>query len=282
MQVFDDLQEQLHDIFDKRIVLIVGATRWGTAWVQQCLDAHPNICAKGEGHFTDVLFPKIATAINEYNSESEKIGNRLQLAGLPGNAAGHTFEDVDHLLRTAIGLAFNRWITDPEVTCIAEKTPEHVLSIDLLQRILPEAHVIHVVRDGRDEAVSAWEFNLGISRGDFPRKFPDFNSFADVFAEAWGRAVGTARQFGREHPDRYLEIRCEDLITDTVHQVSGILHVAGVDSSNDSMRSCMDTAWDMAPVDIEPGIWYSTFDDAAHRTFRRKSGELLRLLGYEN
>jgi len=280
MDQFSDIQEQLHEVFSKRIVLIVGATRWGTAWVQQLLDAHPLVCAKGEGHFTDLLFPKIATAVNEYNSEGEKIGNRLQLAGLPGNAAGHTFEDVDHLLRTAIGLTFLRWQTDTAVTCIAEKTPEHVLSLGLLGRLLPEAQVIHVVRDGRDEAVSAWEFNLGISKGDFPRQFPDFNSFADVFAEAWSRAIGAARQFGREHPERYLEIRCEDLISDTAHQARGIFRVAGVDENADTLRACMDTAWDVSPVDIEPGIWYSTFDDLGHRAFLRKTGELLKLLGY--
>ena len=165
-------------MFDKRLVLIVGATRWGTAWVQQCLDAHPDICAKGEGHFTDLLFPKIVTAFDDYNSESEKIGNRLQLAGLPGNVAGYTLDGVDHVLKVAIGLALDRWLDGRNTSCVVEKTPEHVLNLDLLLRVLPSACVIHVVRDGRDEAVSAWEFNLGISRGDFFKRFPNFASFA--------------------------------------------------------------------------------------------------------
>jgi len=116
MHFFAEYQGRLEAIFEKRILLIVGATRWGTAWVQQCLDAHPNACAKGEGHFTDILFPKIAKAVDEYNAESEKIGNRLQLAGLAGNAAGCTVDDVDHLLRTAVALMLNRWIGDTEVT----------------------------------------------------------------------------------------------------------------------------------------------------------------------
>jgi len=280
MNSFSEVQDLLHDVFSRRIVLIVGATRWGTAWVQQLLDSHPNICAKGEGHFTDILFPKIAGAINEYNEECDRIGNRLQLAGLPGNAAGQTFEDVDHLMRTAIGLTLGRWKTDPSVTCIAEKTPEHVLSLGLLGRLLPDAHVIHVVRDGRDEAVSAWQFNLDISKGQFPRTYPDFNSFADVFAEGWSRAVGTARQFGRQNPGRYLEVRCEDLVSDTNHQAHGIFRSAGVDWDPETMQSCLDRAWDDAPVDIDPGVWATKFDDEGHRMFQRKTGELLKLLGY--
>jgi hypothetical protein len=281
MDDFKAIQTQLNEVLSKRIVLITGATRWGTAWVQHLLDAHPLVCAKGEGHFTDILFPKIATAINEYNFEGGKVGNRLQLAGQPGNAAGQTFEDVDHLLQVAIGLTLLRWERDPSVTCIAEKTPEHVLSLGLLGRLLPEAHVIHVVRDGRDEAVSAWEFNSDISKGEFSRKFPTFNDFVAVFSEQWTRAIGAARKFGRENPRRYLEIRCEDIISDTNHQIAGIFRAADISLDLDSARAVTDSAWDDAPVDIQPGIWRSSFDEETNRIFRRTSGELLKLLGYE-
>ena len=172
-------------VFEKRLLFVVGATRWGTAWVQNCLDAHPNVLAKGEGHFSDMLFPLLARAFDGYNTEAEKIGNRMQLAGLPGNAAGFTFDDVDHLLATAVGLIYARWLGDGDgITCIAEKTPEHVLSLDLLDRMFPEMGVVHVIRDGRDEAVSAWDFNIGISRGEFPRKYPTFAAFAETFEHA--------------------------------------------------------------------------------------------------
>jgi len=270
----------LRNLFDKRLVLIVGATRWGTAWVQQCMDAHPDICAKGEGHFTDVLFPKIAKAFDDYNLESEKIGNRLQLAGLPGNAAGYTFDDVDHMMKTAIGLALDRWLDGRDPQCVVEKTPEHVLSLELLDRVLPEANIIHIVRDGRDEAVSAWEFNLGISRGDFPKQYPTFASFVETFSQAWGRSIGAARIFGRRNPGRYLEIRCEDITGSTPDVVNRVLGFATVDASPEISRHCADEAWDVSPLDLEHGVWQSTFDDDAHRLFKRHGGELLKLLGY--
>ena len=60
--------------------------------MQQCLDAHPEICCKGEGHFTDVLFPVLAKVFDDYNAEAETVGNRLQKAGLPGNAAERAWE----------------------------------------------------------------------------------------------------------------------------------------------------------------------------------------------
>lgn len=281
MSTFAANQNRLSKLFEKRLVLIVGATRWGTAWVQHCMDAHPDICAKGEGHFTDVLFPKIAKAFDDYNAESERIGNRLQLAGLPGNAAGYTFDDVDHMLKTAIGLALDRWLDGRDPQCIVEKTPEHVLSLDLLDRVLPEAHVLHIVRDGRDEAVSAWEFNLGISRGDFPKQYPSFASFAETFAQAWSRSIGSARQFGRRNPTRYLEIRCEDIGAHTHQVVDKIIQFARVKATPEQMQFCADEAWDISPLDLEFGVWQGTFDDEAHRVFKRHGGELLKLLGYQ-
>ncbi len=278
---FTVAHDRLRDLFDKRLVLIVGATRWGTAWVQQCMDTHPDICAKGEGHFTDVLFPKIAKAFDDYNLESEKIGNRLQLAGLPGNAAGYTYNDVDHMLKTAIGLALDRWLDGRDPICLVEKTPEHVLSLDVLDRVLPHAHILHVVRDGRDEAVSAWEFNLGISRGDFPKQYPTFADFVETFAQAWGRSIGSARAFGRRHPDRYLEIRCDDITGATADVVQTVLGYAQVEVTPEIIQACADAAWDVSPLDLEHGIWKSTFDDQAHRLFKRHGGELLKLLDFD-
>jgi len=80
----------------------------------------------------------------------------MQLAGLQGNAAGFTFEDVEYLMQSAVMLMMQRWVPeDEDVSCIGEKTPEHVLSLELLDRLFPNMRVIHVVRDGRDEAASA-------------------------------------------------------------------------------------------------------------------------------
>jgi hypothetical protein len=265
-------------LFDKRLVLIVGATRWGTAWVQQCLDAHPDICAKGEGHFTDLLFPKIATAFDDYNSESDKIGNRLQLAGLSGNAAGYTFDDVDHVVKVAI---LDRWLDGRNPSCVIEKTPEHVLNLDLLLRVLPCACVIYVLRDGRDEAVSAWEFNLGINRRDFLKKFLNFASFAEKFAQAWSRSIGAGRKFGQKNQTRYLEIQSSDITVNPSSVVAALLDFSEVSSTQKIAQNCADMAWDISPLDGEHGVWETTFDDEAYRLFLRHSGEFMKLLNYD-
>ena len=155
MEEYRKTHERLVQVFEREIVFIIGATRWGTAWMQQCLDAHPEICCKGEGHFTDSLFPLLAGAFDRYNTQTEVVGNRFQKSGLAGIAAGFTVDDVHHLMTTAIGLMFSRWAGawgggGAEIKVIAEKTPEHIVSLDRLAGAVPSMKVIHVYRDGRD------------------------------------------------------------------------------------------------------------------------------------
>jgi len=276
-----DFKQTLGEIFDREIVFIVGATRWGTAWVQQCADAHPDICAKGEGHFTDILFPRMAAVIDDYNTEAEKIGKRLQSAGLGDTASGFTFEDVDCLLAVAVGLMFNRWNKGRDVKCIMEKTPEHVLSLGVLERIVPHMKVVHVVRDGRDEAVSAWQFNRTISPEGFLGKFPEFNDYVDVFSKNWARSVSTARRFGRANRKRFFQLRVEDIQSHPAPVIKGLFEFLGVDNGAKTLRDCMDAAWDIAPLDVEPGVWKQKFDDDGERLFMRNCGELLKLLDYQ-
>jgi len=281
MEEYAKVHDRLGQLLKKDMVFVVGATRWGTSWVQQCLDTHPKVCCKGEGHFTDTLFPGLAKLVDQYNQDAEKIGNRMQLAGLPGNAAGFTFEDVEYLMQSAVMLMMQRWVPeDEDVSCIGEKTPEHVLSLELLDRLFPNMRVIHVVRDGRDEAASAWDFNMGISKGEFPRRYPSFADFAETFARNWSRSVGAARRFGRLNRRRYYQIRAEEVINEPAPIVRRMFRFCDVEDREEHVQSGIKRAYQIAPLDLDPGVWQNRFDKDATRRFHRQSGELLKLLDY--
>lgn len=281
MEEYAKVHDRLGQLLKKDMVFVVGATRWGTSWVQQCLDTHPKVCCKGEGHFTDTLFPGLAKLVDQYNQDAEKIGNRMQLAGLPGNAAGFTFEDVEYLMQSAVMLMMQRWVPeDEDVSCIGEKTPEHVLSLELLDRLFPNMRVIHVVRDGRDEAASAWDFNMGISKGEFPRRYPSFADFAETFARNWSRSVGAARRFGRLNRRRYYQIRAEEIVNEPAPIVRRMFRFCDVEDREEHVQSGIKRAYQIAPLDLDPGVWQNRFDKDATRRFHRQSGELLKLLDY--
>jgi hypothetical protein len=82
-----------------------------------------------------------------------------------------------------------------------DKTPIYYSHMAVIQRVLPEARFIHVVRDGRDVALS----HAGLWFG------PGAHEDAALW---WVSRVQDARRQADLVP-AYLEVRYEDLITDT-------------------------------------------------------------------
>ena len=84
----------------------------------------------------------------------------------------------------------------------AEKTPINVLHIELLADVFPEARFIHLIRDGRDVALSYLDTDFGAS------SLPEA-------AVQWRRFVRKGRRSGaRVGAHRYQEVRYEDLVAD--------------------------------------------------------------------
>jgi len=83
-----------------------------------------------------------------------------------------------------------------------DKTPMYCKHVNTIRRVLPEARFIHLIRDGRDAALSlrrmwfspGWEI--------------------ETQASYWRDCIVSARRAGVGHAD-YIEVRYEDLILDT-------------------------------------------------------------------
>jgi hypothetical protein len=140
--------------------------------------------------------------------------------------------------------------------------------------------VVHVYRDGRDEAVSAWDFNNTLSQGAFRESYPQFADYARAFGVNWANAIHASKGFERAHRDRCFHVRAEDLQGDTAAALAPLLAFLGVDVGAGVIKGCTDAAWDAAPLDVDPGVWKKTFDDASAKYYTREYGELLKLLGY--
>ena len=90
-----------------------------------------------------------------------------------------------------------------------ETTPHTLLHMDTLARLYPRARFVHVVRDGRDVVGSLLQRDwIDPGTGEKVWCCQD----AQAAAEYWVHVVEAIRQQGERFPDRYLEIRYEDLI----------------------------------------------------------------------
>jgi hypothetical protein len=153
---WSDRARRLVALAERRLFFIGGAPRSGTTWLQQMLDAHPQVCCRGEGLFLHHLTVPLERMMAERAPVIE--GKNRELFGHTGGFPLHAPEDIEHLAGTAIMLALDRYGAGPECRAIGEKTPENVFFFPRLLGMFPHARFIGIVRDPRDVLSSAWHF----------------------------------------------------------------------------------------------------------------------------
>jgi glycosyltransferase involved in cell wall biosynthesis len=88
----------------------------------------------------------------------------------------------------------------------AESTPDHLLALPRIKQTIPDALVIHIIRDGRDVALS-------LEKQHWIRPFPwDHGKELLTAALYWEWIVNRGRTLGRALGDDYMEVRYEDLV----------------------------------------------------------------------
>lgn len=90
----------------------------------------------------------------------------------------------------------------------AESTPLHLLYLPLIKKLIPEALVIHIIRDGRD--VTASLYRIGWIR---PLPWDRARAFLPP-AIFWRWIVSKGRRYGQALGADYMEVHYEDLVLD--------------------------------------------------------------------
>jgi hypothetical protein len=223
---FDTLQSAIADVRAKQVFFVCGAVKSGTTWLQLMLDAHPEVSCGGEGHFADRLDPLLTKAWADYNhavgAKNRHIFGQLPL--YPVISEDHRL----YLLACAIKLLLAEQSNGKRAMAVGEKTPDTIRYLGLLSHIFPDAKFIHIVRDGRDYAVSCWFHNLRLFQERTRQHFGSIDSFAASFADTWAAEVSAAVRFGEAQPDRFMAVRYEDLIADGENSAQGLFAFLGV------------------------------------------------------
>jgi len=82
------------------------------------------------------------------------------------------------------------------------KMMRDIAILNFYEKVWPESKYLHIIRDGRDVAASNLCFDWG------------YNSVLEA-AEGWGLQILKARTEAEKIPERYFELRYEDLVLDT-------------------------------------------------------------------
>jgi hypothetical protein len=183
---------------------ICGVTRSGTTLVRLMLDSHPELAIPGETHW----LPKLI----KFQERSRHSADELADLIIDHKRWGDFHLDAEELrarFRTlrpvtaadAIRAFYLLYAEREGKTRYGDKTPGYVKEMPRIERVLPEARFVHIIRDGRDVALSHLRMNWG------PETFAKS-------ARLWRNRIRKARKHGPKVA-HYTEIRFEHLIADT-------------------------------------------------------------------
>jgi hypothetical protein len=281
-------------------LFVVGCPRSGTTLLQRMLDHHPQLAVANDAHFIiraiEAIIPQAIEAVN--GGANPLLASDLVewVLGYPSfkrfglsEATVREAADKSNTYSDFVSTLFLEYGRLHGKSLAGEKAPDYVLRLPLMHGLFPRAKVIHLIRDGRDVALSTLEWardDRGPKRLELWRQEP-----VAVCALWWQWRVVRGRQDGaRLAPSQYCEVHYEELIArpeETLRKLSAFLslpfaremlsyHIGKTrfDSGLSSKK-----AW-LPPT---PGLrdWRTQMAERHVELFEAIAGEALSTLGYE-
>ena len=256
-----------------RPVFLIGAARSGTTFLGDCLAKVPELSY----HFEPVATKAAARCVYE---------------GLWSDAKAKRFY-------RAVYAWLMRLHVDGDLRFV-EKTPRNCCIIPFLNDAFPDAQFIHIIRDGRDAALSLskkpWLAQSAAGSGKYepggypygpyaqfwvePKRRDEFEATSDIHRciWAWQRftedAITATKTFS---PAKLLEVRYESFGLDPAGEASQILDFLGIKSP----QSCQ--LFETAVSTFNPGSieqWKQQLNEQQLAEIYGESEDLLRQLNY--
>ena len=265
-------------------LILLGVRRSGTTLLRVMLDRNAELAVPDESYFVPQLAHRHRRVVDvdafvddlrrlptlvEWKLSPDEVARRLRPGMTTGAAIAAVFETY------AIGHGKARW---------GDKTPLYMQYLPLLERLFPDARFVHLVRDGRDAALSFLSVPAGIMTEGwgYPRD-------AAGFACQWASEVRDARALGTRVGARFLELHYEQLVVDPAIELRRVCAFAelpydeamlGYVGQTDSATKRHQQRLNEPP---RAGVrdWRTEMSASDRAAFEEVAGALLADLGYE-
>lgn len=246
-------------------IFIGGAPRSGTTLLLRLLERHPDVVGMFEPKVGSLLVDWLEGLLDPSDPEGPWRSRVSEY---------FTREDLYRSFGEGLRALYDGWAASRGKRRWVEKTPRNAIQLPELFTLFPDLRFVHMIRDGRDVAVSM------PTLGGAPKSVPEC-------ARLWKRYVRCGRGAASTRPDRCLEVRYEDLVArpePVVRRVCefldldfrpGMAELEGVKVSL-FVENWGETASPRTPI----GRWRRT-PDFPREDFKREAGDLLVELGYE-
>jgi glycosyltransferase involved in cell wall biosynthesis len=250
--------------------LVTGRARSGTSWVMRILNAHPEILCAGEGRFYGARYRVGDSNVRSLHGALLASKPLREWAESSGWTRGNDFrEEIGEMTAILSDHVLARELARSGKRMVGDKTPLTTTTmLRELAKLRPGTKVAHIIRDGRDVAVSSVHhiWSSDARDGGFHRLSPEqirlrgeyredpegfVASGRSIFADGmlagtardWARLVrGAMRDGRRELGSDYLELRYERLLENGPEEVARLLEFLGADGRAGTAGQCLERA----------------------------------------
>jgi hypothetical protein len=215
------------DISSVPLFFIVGRPRSGTTLLRILFEAHPNVLIPPESPFIISLYKKYGKVtfwdeptikefcedlfkqryFDKWLIEKEMLYNRLM-----EEKGENTFQT----LVRKVCLTYSSVFDKNEILFIGDKNPAYSLFIHRIHKLFPEAKIIHITRDYRDNYLSLIKVNFEVP-------------IVPLVIFRWKFAIHQAWKLKRKFPDLVYSMKYEDLAIEPERQFRDLCQFLGID-----------------------------------------------------
>jgi hypothetical protein len=277
-------------------LFVVGAPRSGTTVLQRMLDAHPELAVINQtrwvpgwyvkrigltpnDHVTPELLDRLygLRHFTKLRIERRELEDRL---GLPLAQVPYS-----HF----VSVAFDLYGEARGIRRVGEKAPQYLRRLRVLNGLFPETRFVHIIRDGRDVALSVaqWKKQAGLARRITTY---DEEPMATI-GFWWDWLVRLGREAGGPlGPQRYQELRYERLVAKPAEESARLCEFLGLPYDDAMLRFHEGRTKEDPELDakkawrpVTPGLrdWRTEMPREQVERFEAAAGGLLDDLGYE-
>ncbi|MCO5273470.1 MAG: sulfotransferase [Flavobacteriales bacterium] len=264
---------------DLPLILVVGAPRSGTTWLHHMLATHPDVASQNEEL---TIFTYLGIAERRFLNEKHHLDAGHWRQGAP---LLYTETEFYQGLRAIAGDVYGRLhAKKPEAKHLLDKHPDYARHLPLVQKLFPNAKVIHLIRDGREVVVSMMSAKkrLGFGAGEIQGA-----------TRHWATNLLAARQAEKLlGPGQYMEVRYEELKAETATGMKAVFNFCQLPVTDDFLLRITEE-YDIRNKQVSRGdatlnplrdksgaIWQAKLSLEERWTMDRLAGHLLQDLRY--
>ena len=257
------------------VFFLTGRAKSGTSWLMRILDSHPEVLCRGEGLFfgRDYTREKGDEQKSRRGSLYGAIADDEYLRAWVQRGVWTDREAVEEYLAEVAGLAteyfLKKRLAETEKKIVGDKTPfTGPQFVEEVARLRPDARLIHIIRDGRDVAISSvhhvWnnarqEGGIHELSAEELQKREDYRADPEAFlksgqsiftpkvlagtARNWAEMVNRASEDGpRLLGENYVETTYEALIETPEREAIRLFAFLGAASDEETVKRCVENA----------------------------------------